>query len=279
MKQVSRVSLDPKKVDAIVLWSKNPAPLIPHLDELEKREFRYYFQFTLNDYPSELEPNIPGLDDRLETFLNLSRQIGSLRVVWRYDPIIISNITNYDFHKERFSCIAEELRGATKRVVVSIVDFYQKTNRRLSELEQEGFSFDKEATYSKDMTNLLKDIAIIARKQDMEIFTCAEECDFTDCGIPPGRCIDESLINKVWTLRLRYSKDSTQRKFCLCMKSKDIGINDTCIHGCPYCYATRNLSLAERRHEEHDPDSPALWGHPEMPPKPPEQDHSQMKLL
>lgn len=279
MKQVSRVSLDPQEVDAIVFWSKNPVPMLPHLDELDRMGFRYYFQFSLNDYPRELEPNIPCLDERLRTFLNLSQHIGALRVVWRYDPIIISNRTPIEFHRERFSWIAEELRGATHRVVVSIVDFYEKTEQRLSQLEQEGFSFDKEAASSTNMVSLLKDLATIAKKQDMEIFTCAEEHDFNEVGIPPSRCIDERLLNRGWSLNLRYRKDPTQRKFCLCMVSKDIGINDTCIHGCPYCYSTRNYALAKRRHSEHDPDSPALWGHPEIPAEAQRVAHNQMSLF
>jgi DNA repair photolyase len=265
MKQVSLVSLRPQEVDAIVFWSKNPAPMIPYLGELSAMGFRYYFQFTLNDYPGELEPNIPSFDNRLGTFLKLSELIGSIRVVWRYDPIIISNVTPFDFHRERFRSIAEELRGATNRVMVSIVDFYQKTDRRLAQLEGQGFLFDKEAEYSTEMVSLLKDMADIARKQGMEIYTCAEARDYSEFGIPPGRCIDEELLRKIWVLHLKYKKDPSQRELCLCMVSKDIGINDTCIHGCPYCYSTRNYALAERRYKEHDPSAPALWENSENP--------------
>jgi len=279
MKQVSRVSLDPQEVDSIVFWSKNPAPMLPHLDELDRRGFRYYFQFSLNDYPGELEPNVPGVAERVETFLNLSRHVGPLCVVWRYDPIIISNMTPMEFHRERFSRIAQELRGATHRVMVSIVDFYQKTDRRLSQLERVGFLFDRKAGSSADMVSLLKDLAATAKRQDMEIFACAEDRDFSELAITPGRCIDESLLNRVWALNLRYRKDPAQRRFCLCMVSKDIGINDTCIHGCPYCYSTRNHALAERRYQEHDPQSPSMWGDAEMLPRIASRQSQQMAPL
>lgn len=280
MKQISRVSLAPQEVDAIVFWSKNPAPMLAHLAELDSMGFRYYFQFSLNDYPRELEPNIPSLDERLRTFVDLSQRTGPIRIVWRYDPIILSDRTPVEFHRQRFSWIAEELRGATKRVMVSIVDFYQKTDRRLSQLEQEGFLFDRKAASSTEMVALLSDLATIAKKRDMEIFTCAEERDSAEIGVPPGRCIDQGLINRVWALNLQYRKDPNQRKFCLCMVSKDIGINDTCIHGCPYCYSTRDYSLALRRHSEHDPNSPALWGHPRLPPDSTKKDDDvQMKLF
>jgi len=279
MKQASRVSLKPKDVDAIVFWTKNPAPMLPYLAELDKLGFRYYFQVAINDYPKVLEPNIPSIDERLQGFLHLTRHVGPSRVIWRYDPIIISNRTPFDFHKDRFSKIATDLHGATRRVVVSVVDFYEKTKRRLLELEkEEGFAFDIEAARSPSMAVLLKELAAIAKKADMEIFTCAEERDFSEVGIPSGRCIDESLLNKIWGLNIKYRKDPTQRKFCLCMVSKDIGVNNTCVHGCPYCYSTSNYTLAERRHKEHDPASPALWGHPNMPAEPEKHD-AQMRLF
>jgi len=259
LKQVSRVSLHPSDVEAIIFWSKNPAPLLPHLGELDKLGFHYYFQFSLNDYPWALEPNIPSLDDRIATFKDLSRLVGPLRVVWRYDPIIISNRTPFEFHRERFAWIAEELKGVTHRVMVSIVDFYQKTDRRLSQLEkEEGFSFDRDVLSSAGTTSLLRNLADIARKNNMEIFTCAEEKDYSQTGVTPGMCIDNKLLMKISSSNLQYKKDPSQRDSCLCMISKDIGINDTCLHGCPYCYATVNYSVAQRRYTEHDPDSPIL---------------------
>lgn len=279
MKQISQVSLNPKEVDAIVFWSKNPAPMLPHLDELDHMDFRYYFQFTLNDYPAEFEPNIPSLPTRVHTFLDLSRRLGPLRVIWRYDPIIISSVTPYEFHQERFSWLAEELRGATDRVVVSIVDFYNKTERRLSQLEHDGITFEKKPESAANMIRLLRDFARIAGKQRMQISTCAEERDYSDIGIPPGRCIDEGLVDRIWSLKLRYSKDPSQRNFCLCMKSKDIGINDTCIHGCRYCYSTRNETMAKRRFSEHNPDTPALWGHCENPSVQVATESEQMRLF
>ena len=105
-KQVSRVSLRPSDVEAIVFWSKNPAPLLPHLRELDSSGFRYYFQFSLNDYPWALEPNLPSLSDRTDTFKDLGRILGPSRVVWRYDPIIISNLTPFEYHREMFAWIA-----------------------------------------------------------------------------------------------------------------------------------------------------------------------------
>lgn len=257
--QVSHVSLKPEDVDAIVFWSKNPAPMLAHLEELDKAGFRYYFQFTLNDYPEALEPNIPSLGDRITTFLKLSEHLEPQRIIWRYDPIILSNITTVDFHREKFATIARRLAGATRRVMLSIVHFYKKTDRRLSKLEQDGVSFDKEAISSDHVAYLITDLASIAKQHNMESFTCASERDFTEFGMPPGRCVDGGLLHQLWGLPDHYPKDPYQRKYCRCSVSKDIGINDTCIQGCPYCYSTRNNEIAQRRYREHDPASPIMW--------------------
>jgi len=278
-RRVSHVSLQPGEVDAIVFWSKDPAPLLPHLDELDSMGFRYYFLFTLNDYPGKLEPNVPSLDERLETFLDLSRCTGPLRVVWRYDPIIISNVTTFDYHAERFARIAAELKGATRRVVVSFVDYYRKTERRLGGLEREGFEFDRQAESSEHVPAFLKELASIARKRDMEMFTCAEDRDYAECGVPPGRCIDDQLMNKLWPLQLGYKKDPYQRDLCLCAVSKDIGVSDTCTQGCTYCYSTVSNEVARRRCEQHDPTSPALWGRSAPDDEPVESHPRQMRLL
>jgi len=206
-KQQSRVSLKVDDVDVIVFWSKNPAPLIPHLSELDRRGFLYYFQYTINDYPLALEPNIPSLDSRIKTFKLLSGHVTPLRVVWRYDPIIISNFTPIQYHVERFSQIAEELKGYTKRVMVSVIDYYGKTDRRLTQLEkEEGFTFTRGDELVKDIVYLMKEFSSIAAKNEIEIFTCAEETDYSQLGVTPGRCIDTNLMLKCWSLILNIKK-------------------------------------------------------------------------
>ncbi len=53
----------------IVFWSKNPKPLIPHLETLKRRNIKCYIQYTLNDYVDEgLERGVPALEGRIETF-------------------------------------------------------------------------------------------------------------------------------------------------------------------------------------------------------------------
>jgi hypothetical protein len=257
--QIAKISLTPEDVDAFVFWSKNPAPMIDHLEELSERGYFYYFLYTLNDYPEDLEPNLPDLPWRVATFERISEKLGPDRIIWRYDPIVISSITPHNYHRERFERLSERLSGLTRRVIISIVDFYRKTDRRLTKLEHTGVTFERDAGARRETRDLLVSMNAAASSQGITIQTCAEEEDFTGEGIAPGSCIDGELIERFGTT-VPQKKDPGQRAACLCVTSRDIGVPDTCLHGCRYCYATRNNDLARRRYTEHDTGSPVLWG-------------------
>lgn len=259
-KQVSNVSLHPEDVDALVFWSKNPEPLAEHLGELDALGFVYYFLFTLNDYPESIETGLPTLSHRLSVFKQLSERLGPERVVWRYDPIVISSETTHDYHRRQFELLSGELTGHTQRVIVSLVDYYRRTDRRLSRLEESGITFDRDADTRPETHELLRYMSDTARSRGMRIQSCAEpDASLAGAGIPQGGCIDVDIIRRLGG-RVASQKDPGQREDCLCIVSKDIGVNDTCLHGCRYCYATRDNALARNRHSEHDPESPVLWG-------------------
>jgi hypothetical protein len=149
----------------------------------------------------------------------------------------------------------------TSRVMISFVDFYNKTDKRLSKLEaEEGFIFRRDLPFEMSL-DIAEEFKKIANKTQMKIFTCAEENNYSRVGVCPGMCIDGELISQLWLINIANKKDPTQRDCCLCRQSKDIGSNNTCLHGCTYCYATLNSEIAERHFKEHDPESSLLFGH------------------
>ncbi len=258
-KQVSRVSLAVPDVEAIVFWSKNPAPLLPHLDELDKRGFRYCFLYTLNDYPGELEPYLPPLADRIQTFASLSRRLGSDRVIWRYDPVILSNRTDVAYHERAFTHLARQLHGYTHRVIVSVLDLYRKTDRSLQTLASHGYIFDRAPLAHPELPRLLQLMQTTAAENGISMQSCAEGDAFAAAGIPRGACIDMELLHKLWGLPIQ-GKDPNQRPACGCAIAKDIGAPDSCLHGCVYCYATRSHDAAQCLHARHNPRSSVLAG-------------------
>ena len=251
-RQVSRITLNPNVIDCIVFWTKNPAPMLPYLDEY--RRYMYYFQFTLTGYGKDIEPGLP--DKRrilIPAFCELADRIGRDRVIWRYDPIFLSDHYTLDYHVKAFTRIAEALAGRTRRVVISCLDDYEKTKRNMKGINIQGLTKEK-------MRRLAHSFAVIAGRYGMEIQTCAEKIDLSEYGITHGACIDREYIEHLLGCRLRAGKDHGQRPECRCMESVEIGSYHTCRNGCRYCYANFSDGRVQARIRDFDVDSPILCG-------------------
>ena len=256
--QVTRISLKPEDVDAIVFWTRNPRPLMPYLDELDSRGFRYYFQFTILGYPREIDAHSPPAATAVEAFCELAERLGQKRVIWRYDPIVFTGLTPPAFHQKNFQRLAESLRGHTHRVVVSIVDMYRKIEKRLKKLE--GTPAAVRPCDAGELEPLMRRLAELAGENGMEIVSCAEEVDLQPFGILPGKCVDDRVIAEALGIEVPKAKDPTQRNACGCVVSRDIGMYESCLFGCNYCYATKSFAQARANFDSHDPKSPSLLG-------------------
>jgi len=264
-RQSSKISLAPADVDVIVFWTRNPRPLFRHLDELEARGYHYYFQYTLLDNPRLLDEHTPHAAAALDTFHRLADRLGPQRLIWRYDPIVLSNLTPPDFHRRAYEKLAGALRGYTTRSVISLLDMYGKIRKRMEGLTAQGVRLtplqegaNPLAIAPDWLAALLRDLANIAQVNGMEMTSCAEELDLQPYGIRAGKCIDDDLIWRVFGLQVSQTKDAGQRKACGCVQSKDIGRYDTCLMGCRYCYATSSFERARQNYLNHHPDADML---------------------
>lgn len=228
--QVSRVALDARSADAFVFWSKNPAPMLPRLGELSDRP--YYFQFTLTPYDRDVEGALPDKRTLMDTLARLSDRIGPERVIWRYDPILITPRYDADFHRRAFEKMARRLHPYTRRVTVSFIDPYRHIQRAMQEL---GVALMDEA----GQRALLGSLAGCAQALGLQMDTCCEAGDFSDLGVTHAHCIDAQLLGRIAGMTPTAQRDANQRLHCGCAASVDIGAYDTCLNGCRYCYATR----------------------------------------
>ena len=269
-----------KNCKVIVFWTKNPAPIFPYLPELDKRGIHYYFQITLNDYEQErFEPNVPSVEERVETFKTLSNLIGKEKVIWRFDPLIITPNVGPKELLTRIWNVGNKLKGYTDKLVFSFVDVkaYRKVQNNLI---KETMSFTKEdvknaeANHSQriELVEGLKKIREAWAKDgwNMTMATCAEDIDLDAYEIEHNRCIDGELMKRIFAddeeliyylhtgklperdifgeipplpQKTKDLKDKGQRKICGCMISKDIGMYNTCKHFCVYCYANTSRTV------------------------------------
>ncbi|MBT9777639.1 DUF1848 family protein [Clostridium sp. MCC353] len=248
--QVSRIPLTPDLVDGIVFWSKNPAPMIPHLNLL--KDYAYYFQFTLTPYGQEIEKNLPSKTEvLLPVFQKLSDSIGPGRVIWRYDPILINDTWTAERHIDQFGRMAHQLNSYTGQVVISFIDLYQNTKRHSHELSLQPMT-------EHDMKSIAKAFSEIAAEYRLTVTTCSETIDLDEFGIRHGSCIDKTLLERISGCSLSPGKDKNQRSQCGCASSIDIGTYNACSNGCSYCYANYSPSLLERNKNGYDSQSPLL---------------------
>ena len=240
-----RVSLLKEDVSGFVFWTRHPAPLIPYLPELDKAGFPYYFQYTVTGYPENIDGSSPPLETAIKTFMALSKAIGPERVVWRYDPIILNTEISAPWHRSNFRRLADAIGSSAHHLVISIVDPYMKTQRRLGSAEN-GVCYSTGA-YS----DVLNWIAMEAADRNLRVESCAE-ASLNIAGIAPGRCIDAQLLNKISGQESSSLSLHKQREGCLCHGSVDIGVNNSCGFGCRYCYATSNFDRAKEMVNRHD---------------------------
>ncbi len=232
-----------KKLRAIVLWTKNATPLLPLLPALDP--YIYYFQYTLNDYEKDgLEPGVPPLDERIRTFQELSRRIGKERVIWRFDPLVLTAKLTPERLLEKIKGVGDQLYSYTERLVFSFADIgiYRKVRQRMA-----GAGIDYLEFTSSLMSELAKGIAELNSSWRLKLATCAEWIELNSLGIEHNHCIDVELLNRLagqaksppvtQSSSDTKVKDKGQRSDCQCFPSIDIGQYNTCRHSCLYCYA------------------------------------------
>jgi DNA repair photolyase len=266
-----------KDVQAIVFWSKDPKPFMKHLDFIDSLNIGYYFQYSLNDYEKEgLEPNLPPLERRIQTFIELSNKIGKEKVIWRFDPLILSDSLTTKDLLSRIEKIGGIIHEYTEKLVISFVDIeqYNLVKKRLKKLDESYREFNSEEKH-----DLIKGLYLLNKKWGLTIATCCEDwtpdVPFSKYDIEQNRCIDDVLLRRLFPEKeklmnflnthkcaqttlfqqndnnLNPLKDPNQRKNCGCIISKDIGQYETCVHLCKYCYANKWDKKVRNRYEKY----------------------------
>lgn len=247
--QIYSYRLDPELIDCIIFCTKNPKPMFENLEKIDK--FNQYWHITITPYEKEIEPNIPPMNDVLESFKYLSKKLGKENVTLRYDPIFINEKYTLEKHIESFEYIINSLSGYTTEAIISFIDLYEKTKR----------NFPKAIEVTKDeRLKLGKEFAQIGKKNNITIKTCVEGSELDKFGIDSSGCMTKEVIERAINKNLNVPKQKARNGECYCLLNNDIGEYNTCDHGCLYCYANSNKRLVKRNLKLHDPKSPILIG-------------------
>ena len=249
--QVTRYILSPDVVDLFVFCTKNPSPMLEHLDIL--KPYGQYWFVTITPYGRDIEPNVPDKQKVMEDFRKLSERAGVNSMGWRYDPIFVDERHSVDWHILEFEKMAKTLAGYTKTCVISFIDLYKKVERNFPEARKVS---------GKDRMKMGKAFIKIAKEFDITIRPCAEGDDLAAYGADCSGCMTvktfETALGEILDVPKRAKNQRNGE--CACLLGADIGAYDTCGHLCRYCYANTNAALVRENQKKHDPESPFLIG-------------------
>ncbi len=278
-----------EKTRFVVFWSKNPRPLLPFLHILKERNIKCYVQFTLNDYEDEKLEKVPSLSSRIETFKLLVEQLGKGSVIWRFDPMILTDDISVKDLLGKVQNIGDQLKDYSEKLVFSYADIesYRKVKQNLinNHIPYRDWGISQMEEFADKLSSMNRE-----RGWNFLLATCGEKIDISKYGILHNRCIDGDLITRLaWDDKelmefmkvkiedvpaptlfgepklpdgaillphnhyfiSKHKKDQGQRPFCECMASKDIGEYNTCPHLCEYCYANTTKQLAIENWKQH----------------------------
>jgi hypothetical protein len=269
-RQVYTVNLRPEAdediregVEGIVFWTKNIGPLMKHLPEIVEQGHKFVVQHTINGYPRELESRVVDYSRTVQHMKELRDFAVAHKLhlpIWRYDPVLITELTPVESHIRNFASLAQQLEGTTDECVLSFAHVYGKTKRNLDAAAKEsGFSWLEHNDYeyhegeeNERALYLVRILGEIAREYSISLKICAQKGLTVPELVEEAHCIDASWFGNEY-------KQHGNRPECACSASRDIGEYDTCPHGCVYCYAVQNREKALDRYKRHNPESEFLF--------------------
>lgn len=247
--QVTRYRLSPEVIDILVFCTKNPEPMMAEMDLLSP--FTCFWFVTVTPYGKDIEPYVPPKEKVLETMKRLSKRLGADRLSWRYDPVLITKKYSVDYHIREFENMANALAGYTGQCVVSFLDLYEKTKRNFPEAR---------AVTQGEQEQLVEAFSKAAAKNQMQVHLCCEMESLVRDHVDAKGCMSKEVLEQAAGFRLHVPKQRYARQGCSCLLGADIGVYNTCGHGCLYCYANYDRRTVAENRKAHDVNSPFLIG-------------------
>lgn len=239
--RVQEVSLLPAHVHSIVLWSKDFRPLLRRIEAVERHAPNLFFHFTITGIPKALEQQTPDVKEAAQDFIFISKRYSPEHIVWRFDPVVITDRLPFDFYEENFARLAGALKGHTTECYFSFMEPYRKVLRNFEKYIDHKLielSIEKKQEYAGRLS-------AIAKKNGIKLVACCNEYLVND-DIGQARCIDGERLGRLFGDMDLSAKPAPTRKGCGCVRAIDIGSYDTCAHGCLYCYANSDKEKAKR---------------------------------
>lgn len=243
--------IDCKDIDMFVFCTKNPENLLKNIDKIQ---IPFVVQVTITPYGKDIEPHVPNKVSTMELIKKMARIIEKERIFVRYDPILLNDKYNLDYHVKAFRDIIEALSESVNSIIVSFVDEYKNVKKNRDVLNHRAFS-------QSDFAFLGEHFSEIASSHGLTVQTCGEEETLFEYGFIQNDCVTTELVEKFTGKRITEKWKARKNKNCHCVQMYDIGDYNSCKHFCKYCYANYSEEDIEKNCRAHDVNSPLLIGH------------------
>ena len=247
--QITKYLLNPEVIDVMIFCTKNPLPMLDRISLLSA--FDMFWFVTITPYEKEIEPFVPPKELVIKSFQRLSKLIGRERISWRYDPIFVTDTYSIDYHIEQFRQMAKSLSGYTEQCVVSFIDLYEKTKRNFSGIH---------SVTNTEQAKLVAAFSGIAKENGLQIHLCCENVGLIRENVDADGCMSKAVLEKALGCKLDVPRKKMAREECSCLLGADIGVYNTCPHGCLYCYANYDTNSVMENMKLHNISSPLLIG-------------------
>ena len=244
-KLVSRIYFD--DVDLIVFCTKNPISILNDLDKIDKP---IIFQVTLTPYGKDIEPNVISKGNIINAIKKLSKILGTDNVYVRYDPILINDRYDVNFHINAFKSLCSKLNGYVRHIIISFIDDYKNVRNNMRFLK-----LHKIDNYVLKIIG--ENFSKIALENGMSVQTCFEKNDLSKYGFISSSCLSKELAFKLTGKKFSMCK----ARDCGCVEMVDIGVYNTCRHFCKYCYANFDEKKVNFNVKKHYDNSSLLVGY------------------
>jgi len=228
---VYKLSLKPEDVDCLLFCSKNYQPILEHIGDIDEK-YNILCNYTITAYGKDIESKVPTIDQSIKTLERLSDIVGRNKILWRYDPILLTEKYTVEKHLETFENMAQEIAPLVYRCIFSFVDMYKKVEENMPEIIP---------LTEEDKVKLLKGIGEISERHNLYTQTCATNESYEKYSIHSAGCTTWEILEQAHGVVYKNVKASGIRQNCHCILSRDIGAYNSCLSECKYCYANRNL--------------------------------------
>jgi hypothetical protein len=272
------VSLDPEKIAGLSFWTKDLKNLLL-LFKSKRRDifsgfytgekWRLELQITVTGLGGTyLEPGVPGPEQVLADLNELicRTPFPKENIIWRFDPIIITQDFPVSFWKTSFRNILTSISAAgIESCIFSFMDSYTSRGRPgiLSRFREHKFPEPEEfpppdshpgsirsaEQYADSLhREILVFMAAAALERHITLACCHDTYDrdnqvlsqFDELkSIARASCTDAERYGRIWGVPVSRAKFSGRSGGCGCTASRDAGRTDSDCRRCVYCYVSR----------------------------------------